>query len=150
MIYWFYGQPAAGKTTLAKAYMDIAENKKYIHIDGDNLREITKNFDYTKEGRERNLQSVLDIARFGDAHGFDVYISVVAPYNKHREELFRTNNVCLIHVMTSDIRGRESYFVPEFELSTEPHIVIDTTGNTIEQTLDELITKVNYHIAFNI
>ena len=60
MIYWFCGQPAAGKTTLAKALIEKL-GTKHVHIDGDNLRHILQNNDYTREGRERNIQSVLDI-----------------------------------------------------------------------------------------
>lgn len=149
MIYWLFGQPAAGKTTLAKALISTIQDDVF-HIDGDNLREITKNFDYTKVGREKNLQSVLDIARFGDAHGYDVYISVVAPYNEQRESLIKTNNVVPIYVHTSDTRGRESYHVDNFELPEGDYISIDTTNKSVDESLDELKTKINYYIAFNI
>ena len=65
MIYWFTGQPGSGKTTLAKAMIEECADQ-CIHIDGDNLREIFQNFDYTEKGRRKNIQTVLDICRFLD------------------------------------------------------------------------------------
>lgn len=144
MIYWFFGQPGAGKTTLAKEFIKELKLEKYLHIDGDNLRDITNNYDYTKEGRERNLQSVLDIARFGDANGYDIIISVVAPYNKHREDLAKTNNVILIYLYTNEIRGREDKHVDKFELPIGLYIDIDTTNKKISDSITNILQ--NLHI----
>ena len=46
MIYWLTGQPGAGKTVLAKKLY----NETFIsyHIDGDDLRELTKNKFFSK------------------------------------------------------------------------------------------------------
>ena len=46
MIYWLTGQPGAGKTVLAKKLYD--ETFMSYHIDGDDLRELTKNKNYVK------------------------------------------------------------------------------------------------------
>jgi len=35
-----------------------------VHIDGDNLHSITQNFDYSLEGRKKNVENVHAIARF--------------------------------------------------------------------------------------
>ena len=55
MIIWFTGQPGSGKTTLAnELILNLKRNspeKKVINIDGDDLRSISKNKDYSKEGR---------------------------------------------------------------------------------------------------
>ena len=58
MIIWFTGQPGSGKTTLANELIlnlkrDFPD-KKLINIDGDDLRSISKNKDYSKEGRIKN------------------------------------------------------------------------------------------------
>mgnify|MGYP000236920957 CR=1 FL=1 len=53
MILWFTGQPGSGKTTLAKAFIEktIKDNPdiKIINIDGDDLRTMNKNKDYSKK-----------------------------------------------------------------------------------------------------
>lgn len=44
MIIYLYGQPASGKTTLAKRLKDELGPEKFVVIDGDELRAITKKF----------------------------------------------------------------------------------------------------------
>lgn len=138
MIYWFCGQPGAGKTTLAKAMIEKSSDN-CIHIDGDGLRELFQNFDYTEEGRRSNIQSVLDLCRFLDHKGFTVIVSVVAPYRVMRNSLKKTNKVVEIFVHTDEIRGRENFFVKDFETPNEDFIDMDTTNKTIDDCLN-LIT----------
>ena len=58
---WLTGQPASGKTTLANLLMKELSNsngeKSYFNIDGDDLRNLFQNKDYSREGRERNIVS---------------------------------------------------------------------------------------------
>ena len=135
MIYWFTGQPGAGKTTLANALIEKCSDT-CINVDGDGLRELFQNFDYSPEGRVKNIQSVVDLTRFLDHKGFTVVISVVAPYKEMRDSLKRTNEVVELYVHTSEIRGREQNFVKEYEQPTENFIDIDTTNKTIDKCLD--------------
>ena len=58
MIYWFTGQPGSGKTTLANALMERLNTKNMLHIDGDGLRDIFKNYDYTNVGREKKKPAI--------------------------------------------------------------------------------------------
>src|SRR6185503_6734961 len=48
MIYWFTGQPGAGKSTLAAALKLALKARKQsvVHLDGEELRDITGNTDY--------------------------------------------------------------------------------------------------------
>jgi adenylylsulfate kinase len=135
MIYWFTGQPGAGKTTLANALIENCKDN-CIHIDGDGLRELFNNFDYSYDGRVKNIQSVLDLCRFLDHKGFTVVVSVVAPYKQMRDSLKETNKVIEMYVHTTEIRGREQNFVKEYEQPTENYIDIDTTNKTIEECLE--------------
>jgi len=138
MIYWFTGQPGAGKTTLAKALINRCSDD-CIHIDGDGLRNLFQNFDYSPEGRVKNIQSVLDLCRFLDNKGFTPVVSVVAPYREMRESLKTTNDVTEIYVHTTDIRGREKYFAQDYEKPIEHFIDIDTTGSpTLDKCLEDI------------
>jgi len=140
MIYWFTGQPGAGKTTLANEVMKIVDNP--IHIDGDNLRKIFNNYDYTEKGRRKNIETVISIARFLDYKNYNVIISVVAPYRDLRESLKETNKVVEFYVHTNDIRGRENYFCEDYEKPEKNFVDIDTTDQLIENTM----TKVKNHL----
>jgi adenylylsulfate kinase-like enzyme len=135
MIYWFTGQPGAGKTTLANALIENCSDN-CIHVDGDGLRELFQNFDYSKEGRVKNIQSVLDLCRFLDHKNFTVVVSVVAPYKEMRDSLKKTNKVVEIYVHTSELRGREQNFAKDYESPTEDYIDIDTTNITIDECLN--------------
>ena len=137
MIYWFTGQPGAGKTTLANEVLKIVKNP--IHIDGDNLRKILNNFDYTERGRKKNIENVIAIARFLDSQDFSVIISVVAPYRDLRESLKETNKVVEFYVHTEDIRGRENYFCEEYQKPEKNYVDIDTTEQTIETTMNKIL-----------
>ena len=60
--------------------------KSVTHIDGDGLRELTQNFDYSEKGRRKNIQRAQEIAIEKQEKSV-VVVSVVAPYLDLRESL---------------------------------------------------------------
>ena len=139
MIYWFYGQPGAGKTTLGNALAEKLDKpyNKIIRIDGDVMRNIFQNKDYSDEGRRKNLRKVNDIARFLDYNGYVVIISVVAPIKEIREEI-RDLNPRMIYVFTNEIRGREDYFAKDFEVN-DNDFSINTDNTNPLKCIDEVL-----------
>jgi|TARA_R110002020_G_scaffold394515_2_gene604530 adenylylsulfate kinase-like enzyme len=137
MIYWFTGQPGSGKTTLALAMIEEC-NGTCVHVDGDGLRDLFQNFDYTPEGRRKNIQSVVDLCRFLDSKGFITVVSVVAPYKEMRDSLKKTNKVMEIYVHTTETRGRENYFAKDYEPPVDNFIDMDTTNISIKDCLDKI------------
>ena len=133
MIYWFYGQPGSGKTTLAKELLTRIEG---VHVDGDDIRALFNNKDYSREGRIRNLTLINNIVKFLDSKGFNVVVSVVSPFKELRDEMKETG-AKFYFVKTSEIRGREQNFVQDFELS-EDDITLDTTNKTIEEVINHV------------
>ena len=96
MIYNLIGQPHAGKTTLARHLRTALEinypQRKALIIDGDDLRKILNNKDYSKEGRRDNISKAYAIAKFLDADFLhDVIIAVVSPFLDLREEFKLTD-----------------------------------------------------------
>jgi len=53
-IIWLTGQPGAGKTVLATELKQHLDN--VFHIDGDDLRAIFDNKDYSEVGRRKNIE----------------------------------------------------------------------------------------------
>jgi adenylylsulfate kinase-like enzyme len=139
MIYWFTGQPGSGKTTLALELIKHLPAETTVHIDGDDLRDIFKNKDYSEAGRRRNIERAQDIAKFLSIKGYLVVVSLVSPYKDQRENFKSENQVTEIYVHTTEIRGREHFAVNDYDPPTENYLDLDTTNQTIEETTNKLL-----------
>lgn len=145
-IYWFTGQPGAGKTVLSlrlKSYLEEEYGQEVFHIDGDELRVLFKNVNYGREGREENIKRAQDIAKFIHAQGYDVIVSLVAPYKELRDKLKEElkSGLVEIYVHTTNTRGREHFHTDEYVAPSENYIDIDTTDIEPEESLNEIISK---------
>jgi adenylylsulfate kinase-like enzyme len=145
MILWFTGQPGSGKTTLTNRFIEDKligfmkiQPVRIVHIDGDDLREIVDNKDYSEEGRRENIKLAMNIARFMDNKGFIVIVSLVSPYRYQREELKMERNVAEFYLHTTEIRGKEDYFVDNYEPPLHNFVDMDT-DKTIEECVDEIL-----------
>lgn len=145
-IIWLIGQAGHGKTVLAKLleeYIDDIGVNDVFHIDGDDLRNLTINKDYSKAGREQNIRNAQVIAKYLQNKGFHVVVSLMTPYIDLREEFKNnTENVFEVYVHTTEIRGREQFHVEDFEKPVSNYLDIDTTNITPEESLKEIIDYV--------
>jgi len=145
-IYWFTGQPGAGKSVLAKLlkeYLETNYNKEVHHVDGDDLRLLTNNQNYSKEGRYENIKKAQTIAHYLQNKNYDVVVSLVAPYKELRDELKLRTKVIEIYVHTTDIRGRENFHTSEYEKPSENYIDINTTNIDPKESLKEIILQID-------
>ena len=141
MIYWFTGQPGAGKTTLAKHLVNYFEYNNVIHVDGDDLRYIFQNKDYSEVGRRKNIERAQDIARFMSKMGVNVIVSLVSPYKDQRDQFKENNEVIEVYVHTTDERGREGFHVSNYEKPTNNFVEIDTSNRKEVDSFIELTIK---------
>lgn len=144
MIYWFTGQPGAGKTVLAKALQDhLKKQQEVFHIDGDDLRDLIQNKDYSKQGRIKNIELAQSIAKYLHNKNHNVVVSLVSPYLEVREQFKQDlkTNIKEIYVYTTDVRGREQYHVNEYSQPQTNFISIDTTGKTVEESFKILLEQ---------
>lgn len=143
MIYWFTGQPCAGKTTLAKMLENHIIDNVYL-IDGDDLRDLTTNKDYSINGRVSNVNTAQKIAHYLHNQGQDVIVSLVSPYIDQREE-FKTllgDQIKEIYVHTTEIRERDHFKAIAYIPPSTNFIDIDTTYDTEEQSLKKIIDEI--------
>lgn len=138
MIIVIFGQPGSGKTTLAqKLILD-----GFYHIDGDKLRDIFKNQDYSREGRIKNLNRASDIAHYiAFTTGKDIVLSLVYPYEEAREYLSKlTKGVKWIYLIYEDDRNRNQFKVEDFELPNmnDVDLILNTSIDSIEKCIDKI------------
>lgn len=137
MIIVIFGQPGAGKTTIAQHL--VKEN--FHHIDGDVLRDIFKNKDYSREGRIKNLNRASDIAVYMNSISSNVVLSFVYPYEEARKYLSKlTKGVKWVYLIYQEDRGRDEFKVADFEL---PHmddvdLIINTSITSVEDSVDQI------------
>lgn len=141
MIYWFTGQPAHGKTVLANMLKEELPNA--FRIDGDEMRELFTNKDYTINGRVVNVGTAQKIAHYLHNQGHDVIVSLVAPYVDQREDfkkLIGTENIVEFYVHTSEPRERDHFKAIAYTPPISDYVDIDTTTDTPEQSF-EIVKK---------
>ena len=137
MIFWFTGQPGSGKTTLGRALLEKFDSA--FHVDGDDLRGLVHNVDYSEQGRISNIRMAQSIAMFLDNKEQDVVVSVVAPYRWLREEFKARHTVNEIYLHTTEKRGKEKFFVENYEPPQENFLDVDTTNVSVEACIDRIV-----------
>jgi len=140
---WLTGQPASGKTTLANALIKkLSEenpNSSYFNIDGDDLRDLFQNKDYSRKGRQANIRLGMSIAAYLINKGSIPIVSLVSPYRSLREEFKSKFKVLEIYLHTTEIRGRENYFVENYEPPLDNFLDMDTTTKSVKESLNEIL-----------
>ena len=140
MIYWLTGQPGSGKTTICKEILEL-KDYRIFHIDGDDLRDLFDNKDYSESGRRKNIELAQQIAQYLTNKGKDVLVSLVSPYKDQRDKFKEKmgDNLVEVYVHTSETRGREDFFVKEYGQPTENYLDIDTTNKSIEESTKKVL-----------
>lgn len=140
---WLTGQPGSGKTTLANLLINHLNgqntNDRFYNIDGDDLRDLFQNKDYSKKGRLANIRLGMSIAAYLINKNQFPVISLVSPYRDLREEFKAKFAVLEVYLHTTELRGRENYFVSEYEKPLNNFIEIDTTHQSEKESLNEIL-----------
>jgi adenylylsulfate kinase len=139
MIIWLTGQPGSGKTTICKRI--LWDKPGVFHIDGDDLRDLFDNKDYSESGRRKNIELAQQIAQYLHKKGSDVVVSLVSPYKDQRDKFKEKmgDNLVEVYVHTSEVRGREDFFVNDYQQPTEKYLDLDTTNESIEESTKKVL-----------
>lgn len=144
MILVLFGQPGSGKTTLANALLQ--EFKIAHNIDGDFLREVFNNKDYSREGRIKNLNRASEIAVYLDkvtsqyAENSITILSLVYPYKEARDYLNSlSENVKWVLLTYKSDRGKKDFQVTDFELPDNSEVpYLDTEQIEISECIQAI------------
>jgi adenylylsulfate kinase-like enzyme len=142
VIVWLTGQPGHGKTTLCQELMKIY--KEAFHIDGDDIREIYQNKDYSETGRRKNIEIAQYLAHYLYSQGRMVLVSLVSPYEDQREA-FKSkmgDGILEYYITTDQIRGREDFHVKDYQPPRSNYILIDTS-NSIGECVNVIKNKIS-------
>jgi adenylylsulfate kinase len=142
MIYWFTGQPAHGKTILAN--MLAKEKPDAFRIDGDDMRELFSNKDYSIKGRVENVGTAQRLAHYLHNQGKDVIVSLVSPYIDQREDFKKLlgNDIIEFYIHTFASRERDSFKAIAYVPPQENFIDIDTTFDTPEDSFKKILDAI--------
>ena len=140
MIIWLTGQPGSGKTSLCKRMM-LNMGSDVFHIDGDDLRDLFDNKDYSEVGRRKNIELAQQISEYLHNKGKHLFASLVSPYKDQRDKFKEKmgDNLVEVYIHTTDVRGREDFFVKEYEAPTEKYLSIDTTNESVEESTKKVL-----------
>lgn len=167
---WFTGLSGSGKSTLANL-IEVELHKKglstYI-LDGDNIRQgINKNLSFTPEDRTENIRRIGEISNLMIDAGVITLAAFISPYIKDREvvmQIVGPENFIEIYVNTSieecerrDVKGlykkarkgeikNMTGISAPYEAPINPDLEIVTNGQSIEESVDQLLEFLNQKI----
>lgn len=148
-VYWITGLSGAGKTTVGtRLYGYLKERQNdVVRLDGDVLRELFRNTDYTYAGRKKLAYQYGSLCRILSEQGIDVVICTVSMHDEIRawnrknikkykeiylevtmEELVRRDQKGLYTNAISNKQGAVSGVTIEAELPKNPDLVIQNYG----------------------
>lgn len=163
-VFWLYGLSGSGKSTLAIALEKtlFAQGRFVQVLDGDNIRTgLNQNLGFSDEDRLENIRRIAHVARLYAQSGVIVVASFITPKEELREmarEIVGTTDFSGIYVKASyetcakrdpkglyakvkagevkQFTGKDS----GFEEPAAPELLIDTENETVEQSLERLLT----------
>jgi adenylylsulfate kinase len=146
MIYWLTGQPGSGKTTIAKELCRVGRIGLYsnwFNVDGDDIRNLFDNKDYSEQGRRDNVTLAQQFAQYLHTQGKDIVVSLVSPY-KDQRDIFKEkmgDDLIEVYLQTNEIRGREQFFVENYEPPTENYLYICTDNITVKECVQKILNE---------
>jgi cytidine diphosphoramidate kinase len=81
MVVWFIGLSGSGKTTISSKFIKEIKKKTkkhIIHLDGDEIRFLFENRDYSVKGREKNAKVISNLSNFLNDNNVIVVASVLS------------------------------------------------------------------------
>ncbi len=160
---WFTGMSGAGKTALAIPLEKELRKRglKVERLDGDIVRQsLTRDLGFSKEDRDKNIERVTFVAKLLTRNGVAVLCSFISPYRAVRANVqAEVGNYVEVYCHASldtlierDVKGLYKKAIAgeienftgisdPYEPPENPDVVIDSGTETIEESLDKVLRK---------
>ena len=167
-VVWFTGLSGSGKSTIAMALekrLFSLGRHSYV-LDGDNVRHgLNRDLGFTDADRVENIRRVAEVARLMADAGLVVIVSFISPFRSERRmarELIDQGEFIEIFVDTPldvcEARDPKGLYrkarmgqIPNFtgissayEAPENPEIKLDTSAQSVEQSVEQLIAYLKY------
>ena len=164
VIIWFTGLSGAGKSTIAHALEDrLHKNKvRTFVLDGDNVRrDLCKDLGFSDDDRTENIRRIGEVSKLIMEAGVIILTAFISPFIKDRRivrELVTNGEFIEVYCDASldvcesrDVKGlykkARAGEIPhftgissEYEQPKNPEIVLDTENQTVEDSVERIIT----------
>lgn len=170
-VIWMVGLSGSGKSTLARALENQLFQDGYLTalLDGDNLRSgINNNLGFSSEDRTENIRRAAETAKLLANNGLITICSLISPLKSIRNmarEIIGDKYIevfvdCPLEVCEKrDVKGlyakARQGIIPEFtgisspfEPATDADLVVNSSDNSIEQCLQQLVEFLEPKISF--
>lgn len=166
VVIWLTGLSGSGKTTIAIG-LEKALNSQGILtqvLDGDNIRAgINNNLGFSDEDRKENIRRIAEVSKLFLNCGVVTINCFVSPTNEIRQqakEIIGENDFLEVFINTPleiceqrDVKGLYKKarageikdftgINAPFEAPTHPFLDVKTEGKTVEQSVNEILSKV--------
>jgi UDP-N-acetylglucosamine 2-epimerase len=160
-VVWFTGLPSAGKSTLARGLeKQLAGRGRRVEVlDGDEVRlRLTKGLGFTRADRDENIRRIAYVAGLLARNGVVAITAAISPYREVREEVrAEIGDFVEVYVdcpveecIRRDVKGLYRRALRNeiqnftgvsdpYEPPRNPEVVVETHGETPEQSLDKIV-----------
>lgn len=133
MIYWFTGQPGAGKTVLANKLKELLATEKrnwrkdVFHIDGDNF----------------SVEQAQIISSFLNSNSCDVVVSITSPNLDSREKFKKEIGNCIVEFYVHGKSKKDTNTIKNYQEPLDNFFDVDTTKDNPNQSFNKIIHYLN-------
>lgn len=129
-----FGLSGSGKTTLAR---QLHEHYMFFHVNGDVVRNVSNDWDFSIEGRIRQAHRIAAIADNAAKRSWDIIIDIIAPLQEMRDIIKPDFTIWMNTVQKSQYKDTDNLF----KIPINPDLIITSFQYNIEDIVKQIRDK---------